>query len=133
MAQILEQENQPLLASSNQLDDNQVEAEAGLDEPTALSLLIAQTLQESDLRTFSRRIYEVADGTWWFRVRHKPDEGPFKDPEEAERALTRHVVDCRMRNAMGVNFNWPRTWSAMRLARRSKPRHAVENRAKSAS
>ena len=122
MAQILEQENQARAASAAHQGYEYSEDDA---ESASLTTLLEETLQELELRNFSRRIYQTADGHWYFRVRNRPDIGPFDDPEEAERVLRRHVIDCRMRNSMGVSINWPRTWSAMRLARRSRPRRAV--------
>ncbi len=72
------------------------------------------------------RIYQAEDEQWYFSARNQQAIGPFLAADEAERALRRHISDCKVRNSLAMSISWPRRWSPMRLARRSQKKHTKE-------
>lgn len=81
---------------------------------------------------YPSRLYQAEDKLWYFKARNSQQArnsqtvGPFHDIDEAERALRRHVSDCKVRSSLAVSMTWPRRWNFMRLARRTQPKHAKD-------
>lgn len=75
---------------------------------------------------YPSRLYQAEDKRWYFKARNNQTVGPFHDIDEAERALRRHVSDCKVRSSLAVSMTWPRRWNFMRIARRAQPKHTKD-------
>jgi hypothetical protein len=70
----------------------------------------------------SERIFQQADGRWYFRIRGNTTMGPYSNHREASESMNRYVASCRRQAEMG--FTWPR-WLHVRHWTRKVETHAA--------
>jgi len=60
-----------------------------------------------DLTRFRSDRYFVVDGKWYFTTREGSNEGPFASAEEANRELTRYLMDRGLRPSGNEPWDTP--------------------------
>ena len=64
----------------------------------------------------SERIFQQADGRWYFGIRGNTSMGPYSSHREASESMNRYVASCRRQAEL--SFTWPRWLHVRHWARK---------------